>query len=157
MEGFRYDLAREKILEVLNSPNIDKGTRRRILFQAITLSLSHGEPIIPELLGELRGYLESDMNTEDKAETLYIIARAEKRMGRYSEAVNFASKSLSLYQKLAKPAETVHVLITLGSIYTNQGDWDALKKVTTEALKLANESGDSRGYGRGSFALCLLP
>ncbi|MHA2370974.1 MAG: tetratricopeptide repeat protein, partial [Candidatus Hodarchaeales archaeon] len=53
------------------------------------------------------------------------------------------------YQKLSNPKAIVAVLNSLAAVYFKQGVWDAAIKTVWDALKLANESGDSEGYGRG--------
>ncbi|MFX0114029.1 MAG: tetratricopeptide repeat protein [Candidatus Hodarchaeota archaeon] len=148
MGDYCYDRAQEKLRDALTRPNVDKETKRRFLLQAIELSLCQGETIHPELLTELKSYLGSAITVKAEAETLHAISMAERRMGHYNDAVDFAQKSLSLYRTLSNPKAIISVLNTLAQIHASLGQWLELCKATTEALQLARVSGDFQGYGQ---------
>jgi tetratricopeptide (TPR) repeat protein len=147
LDNYHYDEAQTKLRDALRYPSFDDRTRHQIILRAIEVSVHQGNPIIPELLTELRDLLDSDISAKARAETLYVIGQAEMRMGRYNEAADIVKESLSLYRSLIDPERTVSALNSLAHVHINLGDWNELKKVTNEALKLARESGDTKGYG----------
>ncbi|MFQ5980871.1 MAG: tetratricopeptide repeat protein [Candidatus Heimdallarchaeota archaeon] len=146
IEAARYDDAQIRLQEVMDL-KVDKETGRQILLLKSKLTISQFDPLNPELLTELKGLLESDVNAKVRAEVLHVLGKAEIGMGRYPKAVEFLLESLSLYRRLGNPKATVSVLNDQAKVLCAQGHWDEFKKVITETLKLANDSGDSLGYG----------
>jgi tetratricopeptide (TPR) repeat protein len=123
------------------------------LVEAHFYNFAQIEEIYPNLLTRLEDLLKLDLTEEVRAETLFVITEVESRMSQFNE--DKLQETLRLYRKTSNHQGVVSILNTLAAMYCKQGQWDNLLIVTTETLKLADESGNLRGYGRALLYFAL--
>lgn len=110
-----------------------------IIFFAVICQLSYAQT--DKVVDSLRDVLKTAVEDTNKVKALDDLARRLGQIARYSEAENYAEKSLALAERLNYRKGMAYAYNSIGVTYRNQGKPEALKNLQA-SLKIAEEIGD---------------
>lgn len=112
----------------------------------VLLELGFDQDILNESINVPDGALEQDEKQQMKyiyARALHILGTAAWRKGEYSQAIEYCTNALSVFEMCGAPADVAKTKRSLGNIYVHLSDYPQALELYIQALKNFEEAGDS--------------